>query len=46
MIGRMYGLTTPANTVLQNLATKAARQNSKPGEYNAEEILKLIEERG
>jgi len=45
LLGRMYGITTPANTVLQNLATRAARQGSKPGEYTVAEILNFIDER-
>jgi 2-dehydropantoate 2-reductase len=45
LLGRLHGIATPANTVLQNLATLAARKGSKPGMYTSAEILSLIDER-
>ncbi|MEZ7907881.1 MAG: ketopantoate reductase family protein [Pseudomonadales bacterium] len=45
LLGRMNGAATPANTVLQNLATQAARENWEPGRMQAQTIMSQIEER-
>jgi 2-dehydropantoate 2-reductase len=45
LLGRMNGVATPANTVLQNLATQAARENWEPGRMQAQTIMSQIEER-
>lgn len=45
LLGRMNGVPTPANTVLQNLATQAARESWEPGRMTAAEIMSIIEKR-
>lgn len=45
LLGRMNGVATPANTVLQNLAMQAARENWEPGRMQAKAIMSQIQER-
>ena len=39
LLGRLYGVPTPANALLQRLANEAARLGNRPGEMAAEDIL-------
>ncbi len=43
-LGRLHGVPTPANHVLQQLAAKAAREGHAPGSMKASEIKRLIAE--
>ena len=38
LLGRMYGIATPANEILQRRANEAARQKLKPGSCTDEEL--------
>jgi 2-dehydropantoate 2-reductase len=39
LLGREYGVATPANALLQRAANQAARQGRPPGSYSAAELL-------
>jgi len=39
LLGRMYGIATPANALLQELATEMARRGRPPGAMSPEEFL-------
>lgn len=41
LLGRLHGIATPVNDVLQVLATRAARERAGPGGYTGEEVLAL-----
>ncbi len=43
-LGRLHGIPTPANHVLQQLAAKAARQGQAPGSIEVIQIRELIDE--
>lgn len=42
MLGRMYGVRTPINAVLQRLANQMAREGKPPGSMRMEDILALL----
>lgn len=42
LLGRLHGVPTPANTTLQNLAIKLARDKGPVGSYRAAELKELI----
>jgi 2-dehydropantoate 2-reductase len=46
MLGRLHGVPTPANLVLQRLANDLAARRSPPGAYTAAEVLRLVDEAG
>lgn len=46
LLGRLYGIPTPANRVLQQLANRLAREGGKPGSYNLDQVRQLITEAG
>ena len=42
LLGRMYGIPTPTNELLQRRAVKAAREGTPPGTVSAEELLTAL----
>jgi 2-dehydropantoate 2-reductase len=44
LLGRQYGVPTPANAVLQMLANRAARQGAAPGSIRPQDIVKAIDD--
>jgi len=42
MLGRMYGIPTPVNAVLQRLANQMSREGKPPGSMRMEEVLALL----
>jgi 2-dehydropantoate 2-reductase len=42
LLGRLYGIPTPVNELLQHLAIKLAREKSPPGAMSIEEVLSLL----
>jgi 2-dehydropantoate 2-reductase len=43
LLGRLHGVPTPANELLQRLANEAARSRRPPGETSVTEILALLD---
>lgn len=43
LLGRLHGVPTPANAVLQRLANALARRRGAPGSLAADEVRRLIE---
>lgn len=43
MLGRLHGIPTPANELMQTLANKMAREGTPPQSYAASDLLKRIE---
>jgi 2-dehydropantoate 2-reductase len=39
LLGRLFGVATPANALLQRLATEAALHKAPPGSYSKEDLL-------
>jgi 2-dehydropantoate 2-reductase len=39
LLGRLHGIATPVNDLLQQMATRAARDGVRPGSYTGAEIL-------
>lgn len=46
LLGKLHGIATPANRVLQQLANKLAKEGDKPGSYSLDHIRQLINEAG
>jgi 2-dehydropantoate 2-reductase len=44
LLGRMYGVPTPANATVQRLANQAAREGWEPGRLTLDELLDAIQE--
>lgn len=42
LLGRLYGVETPANALLQRLAAEAARCNRAPGSLSVSEVLSML----
>lgn len=42
LLGRLYGVPTPANDVLQSAANEAARLQQRPGSASADELLARV----
>lgn len=42
LLGRLHGVATPANSLLQRLAVEAARKRQPPGTVEIEEIVSLL----
>lgn len=42
LLGRLHGVSTPANALLQRLANEAARRGDPPGQLSGEEILEKL----
>ena len=42
LLGRLHGIPTPANALVQRLAEHVARQKSSPGSVSAEDLLALL----
>jgi 2-dehydropantoate 2-reductase len=42
LLGRLHGVPTPANALVQRLANEAARQKAAPGTFSAEDLLALL----
>jgi 2-dehydropantoate 2-reductase len=42
LVGRMHGVATPVNELLQRLANEAARAGRPPGSTAAEDLLALL----
>lgn len=42
LLGRLHGIPTPANALLQRMATQAARNKAAPGSTSAEDLLALL----
>jgi 2-dehydropantoate 2-reductase len=42
LLGRLHGVATPANDVLQRLANDAARRGQRPGSVSADDLLAAI----
>ena len=42
LLGKLYGVPTPANTVIQQLANRLAGERRKPGGYTTDELRSLI----
>jgi 2-dehydropantoate 2-reductase len=43
--GRLHGIPTPYNEVLQEVANQLAARREAPGKYSAEDLLALVQER-
>jgi 2-dehydropantoate 2-reductase len=43
LLGRLHGVPTPVNTVLQRLANEAARRGARPGSRSVDEVRALID---
>ena len=43
LLGRIHGIPTPFNYVLQRVANDMARQRQQPGLYTAEELREVAE---
>jgi 2-dehydropantoate 2-reductase len=41
LLGRLHGVATPVNDVLQDLAVRAAREGLAPGSYAGDEVMAL-----
>jgi 2-dehydropantoate 2-reductase len=46
LLGRLHGIPTPANRVLQQLSNRLAREGGKPGGYSLDQVKVLIEQAG
>lgn len=46
LLGRLYGVPTPANLVLQRLANRLAKERGKTGSYSVDQVRRLIVEAG
>jgi 2-dehydropantoate 2-reductase len=42
LLGRLHGIPTPANALLQRMAAQAARSKAAPGSTSAEDLLALL----
>jgi 2-dehydropantoate 2-reductase len=42
LLGRLHGVPTPVNALLQRLAREAARERRPPGSYAVDEVLSLL----
>lgn len=42
LLGRLHGIPTPANALLQQMAAQAARSKAAPGSTSAEDLLALL----
>ena len=45
-LGRLYGVPTPANAVVQRIGNTVARRSLKPGAYSVDDLLELIAQEG
>lgn len=45
LLGRLHGIPTPANDLIQELANRVARSKSAPGSITEEEVLAMLERR-
>ncbi len=43
LLGRLYGVPTPANVVLQRVANRVAREGIEPGTVSADDLLAEVE---
>ena len=46
LLGRLHGIETPVNALLQERAREAALLGLPPGQVSAESLLELVEARG
>jgi len=46
LLGKLYGVPTPANRVIQRLANKLARERGKTASYSVDQVKALIMEAG
>ncbi len=46
LLGRLHGMPTPANAVVQRLANEAARDRRPPGSMTPAELLRALQPRG
>ena len=46
LLGKLYGVPTPANRVIQQLANRLARECGKAGSYSVDQIQALIRDAG
>lgn len=44
-LGRIHGIATPHNEVLQELSNQMAARGEKPGRYSAQDLEKMVKER-
>lgn len=42
LLGRLHGIPTPANSLLQRMAAQAARNRAAPGSTSAEDLLAML----
>ena len=42
LLGRLHGVPTPVNLLLQQLAAAAAREGTKPGTLAAEDLIRML----
>jgi len=42
-LGRIHGIPTPCNHLLQRIANEMARNREKPGRYTADELLEMVQ---
>jgi 2-dehydropantoate 2-reductase len=43
LLGRLHGVPTPANELLQRLANRVARDRARPGSMRAADVLALLD---
>lgn len=46
LLGKLYGIPTPHNLVLQQVANDMARTGKKPGSITVEQLQRMVEEKG
>ncbi len=42
LLGRLFGVATPVNALVQRLAGEAARNKAAPGSYGASDLLAML----
>ena len=45
LLGRLHGVATPANELLQQLATEMAESGARPGTVDADALIGMFEDR-
>ena len=43
LLGRLHGIPTPANSLLQRMAAQAARNRVAPGSTSADDLLAMLD---
>ena len=46
LLGRLHGVATPVNELLQHVAARAAREGTAPGTISPEELIRMLPDGG